>query len=512
MTPRCNSNDKNDVRTGAGTRPWDKPMQGIKLLSRFFLGPFVFLAVYFLPFPGLPRPAHLVLATFLWALTWWITQPVPWGITALLPLVVFPAFGVMNITATTSLYGQTIFFWVMGLSLLGYAMQKHGLAKRFAIGLLSIKGVATTTHRLLFFYMLAGGILSMFISNSGVVAMMMPIGISLLSYVRTLADRSETRSSSPLGNFIALGTLYAAVAGGVATIAGSPPNVASLAVYEKLTGETISWFRWMKVGVPLSLTVLVTFYFVLRFFFPPEFTTIPGGQQFIREEARKLGKMSRGEKNVLLVFFLMVVLFIIPSVSPFLLGDQHPINSWLRQVLPIWTVPPIIMFLLFALPNDIEKGEFTLTWKDAVEHSPWSAMLLCTGAVAMTEALGHFGFVDFVKNGLAGLGVTNFTLPILAAFSATAMTEMASGTASVALLGNLFIPAAIQVGFNPASLTVLLSNVGGGMMFPWGGAPTAVAFASGEIELKNMIKVGLVADGLLAVIAALTHLLLAPLF
>ena len=483
-----------------------------KHLLRFLSGPLVFVLFNSLPLAGLPRPGRLVLATFAWAIVWWVAQPVPWGITALLPLILFPALGVMSAAETAGLYGQTVFFWVMGLALLGYAMQKHGLAKRFAIAILNMKGVATSTHRLLFFYMLAGTILSMFVSDSAVVAMMMPIGIALLSYVRTLAGRSEAGAFHNLGNFIALGTLYAAVAGGVATVAGAPPNIVAATVLEKLTGETISWFRWMKVGVPLSLTVLVIFYFILRFFFKPEITAIPGGREFLREEARKLGKMNQGEKNVLVTFAIMVVLFTVPSIAPFVLGEQHPVAVWLRQSLSIWTVPPIVMFLLFALPSDIRSGEFTLGWRDAVERTPWHAMLLCTGAVAMTEALGRFGFIEYMKTALAETGVSSATLPFLAPFAAAAMTEMASGTATVALLGNIFIPAAVQLGYNPASITVAMANVAIGMAFPWSGAPTAVAFASGEIDIKDMMRVGLVADAILALTVALTHLLFAPIF
>ena len=128
------------------------------------------------------------------------------------------------------------------------------------------------------------------------------------------------------------------------------------------------------------------------------------------------------------------------------------------------------------------------------------------------DALGEFGFSDFMKNTLAGFGISSFNLPFIAALAATAMTEMTSGTATVALLGNIFIPVAVQVGFNPRSVAMLLGNVAGGMMFPWSGAPAAMAFASGEIDIKNMIRIGLIADGLLAVTAAVVHLLFAPIF
>ena len=128
----------------------------------------------------------------------------------------------------------------------------------------------------------------------------------------------------------------------------------------------------------------------------------------------------------------------------------------------------------------------------------------------MTEALGQFGFNDFVTANVTGIGITRWNLPFVAAFAQTALTEMASGTAMVVLLGNILLPVALDVGFNPVSLTILLSNCANGVMFPWSGAPTAIAFASGELDVKNMIKVGFVADGILTVTVALVHWLVSP--
>src|SRR3990172_9236375 len=287
-----------------------------KHLLSLLLGPCVFLVVYFLPLGGLPRSGQIVLATFLWAIAWWMTQPVPWGISALLPMLIFPALGVMNVTATTALYGQTIFIWVLGLSLFGYAMEKHGLAKRFAIGMLNLPGVSGTTNRLLFIYMVTTGIVSLFVSTAAVVAMMMPIGLSLLSYVRSISGQSGLHGRSNFGTFIALGTLYGSVSGGVATIIGHAPGVVAVSLLERLTGETMGFFRWMQLGVPLAIVLLVTYYFILRFFFPPELKEIPRGREFLRQEAAKLGRMKRGEKNVVAAFVVMVFLFMIPSIAP----------------------------------------------------------------------------------------------------------------------------------------------------------------------------------------------------
>ena len=123
-------------------------------------------------------------ATFVWAVVWWMARPIPWGISSLLLLVVFPVLGVMSIRATTALYGQRLFFRILGITILGYALEKHGLAKRVALRFLTLKGVANSTARLTFMYMLVTAIISMFIADVGVVGMMMPIGMALFASIR----------------------------------------------------------------------------------------------------------------------------------------------------------------------------------------------------------------------------------------------------------------------------------------------------------------------------------------
>ncbi|MEE8606892.1 MAG: SLC13 family permease [Nitrospiraceae bacterium] len=482
-----------------------------KFALKILPGPLVFLVVLLLvPLEGLPYSGRLALALFLWTVLWWVTQPLPWGITALLPLVMYPLLAIMPIGATFRLYGQGIFFWIMGMALLGYAMEKHGLAKRFALRLLSIKGIANTTLRLAFFHMLATGLISMFISDIATIAMMIPIGVSVVSYARTIHAGSESplpaKRGSPLGSFFALGTLYAALAGGIGTIAGLAHNALSISLLETLTGRTITWFQWMKMGVPTFLTLLVVFYFILRFFFPPEFHTISGGQEFIRSERAKLGKMSRAEINVTLVFCLMVLLFALPSLVGLLWGQNSTLALGLKEALPIWGVPPIVLFLLFGLPENTKTGKPLLTWKDAVEHSPWSIMLLCAGAVAQTDALVQFGFMEFMKSVLSGIETGSATFPLVVALVVAVMTELVSGTATTLVCGGLFIPLATQIGANPVSIAMVIPNVALGIVFPWAGAAAGTAFASGEIEMKDMIKAGLVASAGCALIVGLIHI------
>ncbi len=101
----------------------------MKLFLQFAAGPAAFLFVYILPFEGLSPEARLVGGVFAWMILWWMTSPIPWTITSLLPLVLFPFLNVMDINRTVGLYGQTIFFWIWGTVLMGYALDRHGIAR-----------------------------------------------------------------------------------------------------------------------------------------------------------------------------------------------------------------------------------------------------------------------------------------------------------------------------------------------------------------------------------------------
>ncbi len=481
-------------------------------LIRTLSGPFVFLIILLIPVTGLPYEGGVALATFGWAITWWILQPVPWGITAVLPIVIFPLFGLMKVSSVASLYGQSILFWLMGTSLLGWAMQKHGLAKRFALRLLSLKGISTTTHRIAFVYMLAIGLTSMFLSDLATIALAIPIAISISSYVYSVADLDENKGPETgrghFTTFLVLGSLYATTAGGIATLVGTPPNVISVSLLENLTGETIGWFEWMARGVPISLTLLVTLYFFLRWFFPPEILHIPGGEEFIRSELRRLGKRSRGENNVLISFVVMLVLFLVGPVASLLLGANHAISMWLARVFEIWIVPPIILFLLFLLPVDMKKGEATVTWKEAVEHIPWNIILLTLSATAMMNSLAQFGFLELMENALAELRITVVTLPLVG-LALGFITNFISAIAFTAGFGAILIPAALRMGLDVTTVVMLIPNLSIGIMWPWSGPTAATAFASGKIRMKDMVGIGVLATIAFGLTVTVMHMLFA---
>jgi sodium-dependent dicarboxylate transporter 2/3/5 len=241
---------------------------------------------------------------------------------------------------------------------------------------------------------------------------------------------------------------------------------------------------------------------------PPEVAEVPTGEAFLKAERAKLGPVTSNERRVLSVFGMMVFLFILPTIVGLALGDAHRLTEITNRALPIWVVPPTLMFLLFTI-RAADSDDALLRWKEAEQQAPWNVMILVLGAVAMTEALTKFGFVEFMGGVVGGMGLSKTTLPFVAASLSAVTTNFISGTAATALYCSIFIPASVQVGYNPASIAILIANVCLGLALPWAGAAAATAFSIGQIEMGRMIRVGIVATAVFALVTATIHVLLA---
>jgi sodium-dependent dicarboxylate transporter 2/3/5 len=322
--------------------------------------------------------------------------------------------------------------------------------------------------------MLTVGLISMFVSDAATIAMTIPIGMSLVRHVRGITG-STAGSLTGFAAFMTLGTFYASIAGGTATVMGVPHNAIAMSALQKLGGRQLGFFEWMTVGVPVFVALLLGFYTVLWALARPEISDVPGGEAFLRVERAKLGPIRPNERRVLLVFAVMVALFTLPAFAGLALGAQHAVTVWATRALSV----------------------------------PWNAMLLVTGAVAMTDALVQFGFVQFMGGIVRSLDIIPTVLPYIAATAVAITTNFISGTAAAALYCNIFIPASLQIGYNPASIAILIANVALGLVFPWAGATAATTFAGGEITMQRMIRTGLAATVIYVLIAATIHLMMA---
>ncbi len=228
---------------------------------------------------------------------------------------------------------------------------------------------------------------------------------------------------------------------------------------------------------------------------PPEVRAIPDGARFRRELAR-LGPMSRGEKNVLFVLVLMLVLWILP---PFVTIG----------FLDIWYVPPVAMVLLFALPVDARRGKATLEAGDVREGIGWNVLFLVLGGMALADVLARVGVTDWLAALLTG-NVTAGALPWVAGLATPLLTQLANGPAASVTVSTTLFPIADALGYNSPILARIIAGTADAVTLAWAGGVVAVTFASGAVELGTMFRVGAVVTILTSIVMVLLSISLVP--
>jgi len=473
-----------------------------------FLGPALALLV-FLILPDTYRSAdgaqspfdfagRAVLAGMIWMAVWWLTEAVEVTTTALLPLVVFPLTGAVSIKAAAAPYAHHLIFLFMGGFIIALSMQRWGLDRRIALATLRIVG--TTPARMVGGFMIATAGLSAFISNTATTAMMLPIAMSV---VALLNDQQENRredgdadAGGGFGVCLMLGIAYSATLGGLCTLIGTPPNGFFRSFVEDTISEPyrmeIGFDRWLMLGLPVTLIMLpLTWALLTRWLFPVKRESLEGGAELIHSEWRKLGSMSRGEKNTMTVFLLTALFWITRKLwakigIPWGDGEAHPFAGL--------SDPGIAMtaaLALFALPVNATKREFTMNWKTA-RKMPWDILVLFGGGMSLAAAVDATGVARFLGSQAGHFaGMPPFVIMLAVAVTVVLLTELTSNLATTATLLPVLAALAPGLGVHPYLLifpaTIAASCA---FMMPVATPPNAIVFGSGQVRLPHMMKAG----------------------
>lgn len=482
-------------------------------LAGFLLGPVLFVVTYLVltSVTTLPAEACKVLATAAWMVCWWVTEAVHVSATALIPMVVLPLLGIITIREATASYGNPVIFLFMGGFMIALGLEKHNLHQRIALNLIRITG--TSGNGIILGFVLATGLISMWISNTATAIMMLPIAVSVTHLVRN--ELSST--SVPEKNFrnfsvgLMLCIAYSASIGGMATIIGTPPNVVMVGLFRQTYQQDITFLEWIKIGLPVSLSVLTICYLLItRVVFPNRLDSIEGSAAFIRTKLEVLGAVSRAEKLVLLVFFITSFSWIF---RPYL-------NEWLNLLFYDHESPGIALddtiiamtggLLMFTIPINIKRGEFILTWEDT-RRLPWGILILFGGGMCLAKSLEDVGLIQMIGEGIAGMGsIKLWTLVMALAGISILLSEVMSNVA----LATIFVPVVFGIadglGYDPKVLAIPVTFAAScAFCMPVSTPPNAILFASGHIRLGDMIRAGLILNALsLATIVLLSILLL----
>jgi len=222
-----------------------------------FLGPLCFaLVMLFLKSSDLSSEGRSVLAGTLWIAIWWITEAIPIPATSLLPVLIFPITGAVSIEETTASYGHKMVFLYMGGFMIALAMEKWNLHRRIALNIINFVG--TNIRSVVFGFMLATALLSMWISNTATTMMMLPIALAVARQFGEFfsLENAETgeKEGKKFGLSLMLGIAYAASIGGMATLIGTPTNAIFSAVAKEYYNAEVSFSDWIIFGFPIAIT------------------------------------------------------------------------------------------------------------------------------------------------------------------------------------------------------------------------------------------------------------------
>ena len=443
------------------------------------LGPllFAYIRLYFHP-EGLSEAANGILASTLWIGIWWITEAISIPATSLLPIVLFPLTGGLSLSETTASYGHQYIFLFLGGFVLAIAIEKWKLHKRIALTIIMLVG--TNVQKIILGFMIATAFLSMWISNTATAVMILPVGMAV---IKQLHDNPNTIKNENLifGKALMLAIAYSASIGGMATLIGTPPNLVLAGIIEKSYQTEISFFDWFKFAFPLSLLLLTICWLMLtRLSFQFTQKEFPGGKEEIEKQLKALGKISKQEKIVFLIFSLTALAWIVRS---FLLVQWFP-------SLDDTMIAVISALILFVVPSGENKTAL-MTWKDA-ETLPWGILILFGGGMALALGFETSGLANYIGNHLTLLeGISALLLVLILTTAVNFLTEITSNMATTAMLLPILVSLAAVLNIHPYILLVSATLAAScAFMLPVATPPNAVVFGSGMIKIEDMVKNG----------------------
>ena len=449
------------------------------------LGPVAALALLLAPPPdGLSFAAWSLVPLLVLMVTWWVTEAIPIPVTSLLPLVWLPLFGVANIDDASSPYFSPIVVLLFGGFVIAKSVERWNLHERLALKTVARAG--GSPQGLTLGFLVAAALLSGWISNTAAAIMLLPVALSVAYALGARKGASETLTVA-----LVLAVAYGASIGGLATPVGTPTNLIVLGILEEAGDTRIGFATWMSFGVPAVLVLLPAAWLVL--------TRLSGriearggdARGVIRARIEALGPWTPPERRTLAVFGVVAFFWVfrraflqdveVLGVRP-LAGLSDPL---------IAAAGAIAMFLVPSGSRE-EPGVMLLDWPTAA-RIPWDVLLLFGGGLSVAAAIqatGLGGWMGGEMEGLAGLPDVLLVLA-LAAFVIFA-TELTSNVATASALMPVILAMALATGLDPAGLAVPVAlSASCAFMLPMATAPNAIAYASGEVSIPRMARVGL---------------------
>ena len=425
---------------------------------------------------GQGQSHFILLGIAAWMLVWWITETVHLGVTALLPLLLFPALGLGTAKELAGFYAHPLVYLFFGGFVLALALEKSSLHYRIALWILKLTGTKDTG--LIAGFMLATGFMSMWISNTATAIMMLPIATSVLG---VLDQEKQSKLSRP----VLLSVAWAANIGGMATIIGTPPNMIFAAFMSEQLDRPIGFMEWLPVGLTATVVLGITAFWIITRGLAKDVLNDEEEQntaRWIAQEWNSLGGLTPVQKRVAVVFTFTAALWIL---RPYL-AQWIPIIQWSDTAIALASA-----VMLFALRDGNQSN--ILDWEDT-KNLPWGILILFGGGLALAGTLQGSQWFEMMSSGLENLGqLPQWVWLLIVAIIGVFATELLSNMALVSALLPLLLSLSLAIGIPMDALSLpLVLGASCAFMLPMATPPNAIVFSTGKLTISYMVYRGIV--------------------
>ncbi len=400
-----------------------------------------------------PQQSGLIAAIVL-MVTLWSNEGLPLAVVSLLPIVMFPAMGILTTKATTVNYANPIIYLFLGGFLIAIAVEKTGLHKWIANKMLGI--FPSSVRGIIFALIITSGLLSSVLSNTTTTLLLLPIALFLTDEVKVKMR-------------LALGIAYGASIGGILTPIGTPPNLILMGLMDEFGMKTIPFMQWIMLVAPLVFVMFIVVGFVLSM----------GLKDHRIEENLEKKSLDGNQKRVLGILAGLILLLLINApIKPYYSGLGL-------------SEPAILLgagLLLFVPPLNI------LNWMEDKENIPYRIMFLFGAGFAIAAAFTKTGMAGEIANYLISFtGLSLLTFIIIVATMITFTTEITSNTALISIMLPILYEVGQKTGVD-ATLIMMVATVCASyaFMLPIATPPNAIAMSSGVVNVRTMAAYGFV--------------------
>ncbi|KAG6641869.1 hypothetical protein I3843_09G101900 [Carya illinoinensis] len=455
-----------------------------------------------------PVAGRNMVAILAWVFAWWLTGAVPMPVTSMSPLFLLPLFGISSADEVAHSYMDDVIALVLGSFILALAVEHYNIHRRLALNITIIFcGDPLNPPLLLLGICATTAFVSMWMHNVAAAVMMMPVATGILQHVPT--GPTQSNAENKFCRAVILGVVYSTPLGGMSTLTGTGVNLILAGLWKSMFPheQPISFSQWFFFGFPLALLIFFALWGILCLFY----CTRDSGQVLsayldkahLKRELELLGPMAFAEKMVLTVFGMLIVLWMTRSITEDIPGWGALFNGRVGD----GTVSVMMATLLFIIPSKKQKGEKLMDWNKC-KKLPWDLILLLGAGFAIADGVQSSGLAEMLSKTLDFLEKVPYLAiaPAVCLVSSILTELITSNNATTTMVVPLLAQISKTMHVHPLHL-MIPGAIGAQLAFllPTATPSNVVGFATGYIELKDMIKTGLPLK--IAAIAALSILM-----